>query len=69
MIKTALLFFEELGDKVDRWFLVSLSGSKSMNRGKAAKSLKNSLLKAHPDADVLCFENPEEGFKAASRVS
>ena len=67
--KDSTAIFEELGDKVDKWFLVSLSRSKSMNRGKAAKSLKNSLLKVCPDADVLCFENPEEGFKAASRIS
>ena len=66
--KDSLAIFEALKSKIDKWFLVSLDPQRSMNRGRCADSLKTTLIELIPEADVHCFDGPEEGFTEACRI-
>ena len=66
--KDSLSIFEALKSKIDKWFLVSLDPQRSMNRGRRADSLKKTLIELIPEADVHCFDGPEEGFTEACRI-
>ena len=66
--KDSLAIFEALKSKIDKWFLVSLDPQRSMNRGRRADSLKKTLIELIPEADVHCFDGPEEGFTEACRI-
>ena len=66
--KDSLAIFEALKSKIDKWFLVSLDPKRSMNRGRRADSLKKTLIELIPEADVHCFDGPEEGFTEACRI-
>tara|TARA_Y100000589_G_scaffold280544_1_gene277004 strand:+ start:106 stop:1443 length:1338 start_codon:yes stop_codon:yes gene_type:complete len=66
--KDSASIFKILQSKIDRWFLVSLDAKKSMNRGRRADSLKKTLMKVIPKAEVCCFDTPEEGFTEASKI-
>ena len=66
--KDSLAIFEALKSKIDKWFLVSLDPQRSMNRGRRADSLKRTLIELILEADVHCFDGPEEGFTEACRI-
>ena len=66
--KDSFAIFDGLKSTIDKWFLVSLDAKRSMNRGMHADSLKKTLTTLIPEADLRCFDSPEEGFKEASRI-
>ena len=63
--KDAREIFSMIGDRIDYWYLTTLSGPDAGARAMTAQALQQSLLNALPHAKVRCFDSPSEAFAAA----
>ena len=67
--KDAQEIFSKIGDRIDTWHLVTLSGPDAGARAMTAQALQQVLLNTLPNAKSRCFDGPKEAFAAAKELA